>query len=337
MRPSVIAISVLSLLLVAVVVHRKNQRAARAAIVIERLLLVVGTPGSGTSQMAKDLNRIGLRTSHEDSNADQASVSWVHGMRLLDAPPSAQLLCRQKALSKGWHPMKLERGHCVDSCQTGCWNSCWRTTCAAILRRQHGCRGANQYKCLPRFRTTLLQVRHPLSTVASVVHGFCGGDGAANASSIELLNAFRGFFPQHSWDTTPSCLGQVAWFWVRYNAAALAHADNWYRVEDTAPCAVVRLAGVAHRTTCTSESMGGNMSISMSTRTATSSGGGALQPAAALAGASRAHGVTGRKNVHGEVLTYDAMWRHGGGEGHNGGGQLVDAVRGLAERLGYRD
>ena len=286
---------------------------------IERQLLVIGLPGSGTSAMAHDLAELGLRIGHEDARQDDGSVSWLHGMRLLESI-DIKALCRRDALTAGWHPMKLESHQCKDACRLGCWNTCWEKECPGVLRRQVSCYGNQRDRCRPRFRVTLLQVRHPLSATASVVHGFCGGNLTADATHNKLLHLFRAFFPTYHWADVPTCAGQVAAFWLQYNRVALQRADHWYRVEDTTPCAVAKLAGID----------------AVRPHVAAKCRKAPQQPAAVglVMNASRAHGHDARhdarKNVKRVELTYEALAKVAG-QG------VVDELQKLAVRLGYVD
>ena len=107
----------------------------------ERPLLIVGSPGSGTGQMAKSLQELGLNVEHETSRGRDGTVSWFHGMRLLTGRPNVQLLCQRPLPGTDWHPMQLEPHRCPAGCSTGngCWNDCWRRSCPIVLRHQHGC------------------------------------------------------------------------------------------------------------------------------------------------------------------------------------------------------
>jgi len=166
----------------------------------QRGLLVVGAPGSGTGQMAGGLRKLGLDVRHESSQGRDATVSWFHGMRLLKGTPDTSLLCQKPRHGIDWHPQSLEPQHCPGACMNGCWNECWKSQCPVVLRRQHGChrRGGgpgSRHHCQPEFRTTLLQVRHPLATIASSVRGFCDG-GMPNATASLLVQKIRAFIPQ---------------------------------------------------------------------------------------------------------------------------------------------
>ena len=161
----------------------------------QRGLLVVGAPGSGTGQMAGGLRALGLDVQHESNQGRDGTVSWFHGMRLLKGTPDTSLLCQKPRAGIDWHPQSLEPHQCPGACMNGCWNECWRRNCPFVLRRQHGCHRHGDHRCQPEFRTTLLQVRHPLATIASSVRGFCD-DGRPNATASLLVRKIRAFIPQ---------------------------------------------------------------------------------------------------------------------------------------------
>lgn len=125
---------------------------------IVRPLLVVGTMASGTRQMAKELSALGLRISHEASSGDDGTVSWLHGLRLLNDPDGADVdeMC-SRAEAGAFHPMMLEPGQCPMDGRVGGWGSCWKSTCPKVVRRQYGCQLNGG--CPPKFEVALLQVR----------------------------------------------------------------------------------------------------------------------------------------------------------------------------------
>jgi hypothetical protein len=125
---------------------------------IVRPLLVVGTMASGTRQMSKELSALGLRISHEASSGDDGTVSWLHGLRLLNDPDGADAdeMCSRAEVGV-FHPMMLEPGLCPLDGRVGGWGSCWKKTCPKVLRRQYGCQLNGG--CPPKFEVALLQVR----------------------------------------------------------------------------------------------------------------------------------------------------------------------------------
>eukprot|EP00899_Mesostigma_viride_P025868 jgi/Mesvir1/6466/Mv19541-RA.1 len=143
----------------------------------ERQVLIVGTMGSGTNQMSAELGKLGLEVGHETSHSLETysrdgTISWLHGMRFFTHPsgPNVTLLCAES--HKGaFHPSLFGPS------QLGCssylsWSKCWSFECVRLLLAEHGCdprTGAARARCASPFRAALLQVRHPLRTVASLV------------------------------------------------------------------------------------------------------------------------------------------------------------------------
>ena len=274
-----------------------------------RTLLIVAAPGSGTGQMSEALAGIGLQLEHESSHGRDGTVSWFHGMRLLDGKPDTATLCTKPEFGTDWHPMSLEPQHCLDACRTGCWNECWRRTCPVVLERQHGCHRRGQFvhkgsgPCVPTFKTTLLQVRHPLATIASGVRGFCAG-GQPNATTTKLLDRIRAVVPTIAPNPRATCAEVLAAFWVSYNAQAVEAADGWFQVEVHPPCEVAAAAGF--HVACASNDTRGSAAV----------------PA-------RQHGHQNRHNKDGFAITYSDLAQH------YGGGALAAQVKALAKRFGY--
>ena len=81
-----------------------------------RQVLIVGTQSSGTTQMSRDLNAIGLEVAHESSEASwsfarDGTISWFHGIRFLRRPQREEVasysinwLCSRARRNIGFHP-----------------------------------------------------------------------------------------------------------------------------------------------------------------------------------------------------------------------------------------
>ncbi|KAG8460576.1 hypothetical protein KFE25_011351 [Diacronema lutheri] len=291
-----------------------------------RPLLIVGTMASGTQQMAKELAALGLNIGHESSSADGGTISWLHGLRLLDDPLGADVrhLCARPEAG-AWHPMMLEPGHCPADGQVGGWGRCWKESCPLVVRRQYGCdlRAEDERRCVPQFGATLLQVRHPLRTIASCVRGFCRGDAASDAAGARLLGTARALLPSAPWAEVRSCGGQFALLWARYHAAVRSRVRAWYRVEDTRPCAVLRLAGLLDVSSAARESP----ALRAACAGALDRADGAADGAPGASGA-RAHGYHGRHNLDGFSLSYDDIEMLAGA-------QVRRQVEALAAEFGY--
>lgn len=167
---------------------------------------------------------------HESSGAEGGNVSWLHGLHLLDDPagPDVGWLCARPD-GGSWYLMMLEPGTCPTDDRLGGWGPCWRQACAGVVRRQYGCHLCAGRPCLPAYGKVLLQVRHPLRTIASCARGFCaGGDTRSDASGARLLGTVRALLPSLPWAEVASCGGQFALLWVAYHAERLrGGADAW--------------------------------------------------------------------------------------------------------------
>jgi hypothetical protein len=305
-----------------------------ARLWIRRPLLIVGSMASGTQQMSKELNKLGLRIGHESSSAHGGSVSWIHGLRLLSDPagPDIEAFC-SKPEAKSWHPMMLEPGHCQADGQVGGWGRCWKETCPTVLSRQYGCNIREDGRCVPKYNKVLLQVRHPLKTVASCIRGFCDG-GDANASTGRLLRPARGMLPSEPWDEQTTCGGKFALFWVAYYKALREQVDRWYRVEDTSPCKVLALAGLLddteagenaqYRKACAAE-LDQLLAEGEVAGDAPNDDDSTLSTAQA---AAHGHGYYGRHNTDGFALTYEDVERMAGVA-------VRIQLEGLAHAFGY--
>lgn len=306
----------------------------------ERQLLVVGFMGSGTRQTVRELGRLGLELAHEGSGGVHGSVSWLHALRYLEDPagPNASTLCARPSAAMAWHPGLLEPGHCPGSGRTGGWDACWDAKCGGVLERQYGCElhaHAHRARCLPRYRRTLLQVRHPLRTLASCARAFCAaGDARAPAATAPLLRTARALLPSlGAWAqpppraAAPPCAGAFAALWVELHAAMLRALPEagWYRVEDTPPCALARRAGFLDA--------GGPFARSEPAAHASAAAAcAAAPPAAPPARAARAqpHGEVNRHNVDGLALTYADVEALAGRE-------VRERMEALARAFGYDD
>lgn len=238
---------------------------------------------------------------------------------------------------------------------------CWRQTCPAVIRRQHGChrRASGQRECGPEFRMTLLQVRHPLSTIASSIRGFCPhGQPNATLEPHSLVAKIAAFIPAldavigserggpqtgdggSGASSASSCAAVFSWFWYHYYRQALGAADAWYRVEDTTPCEVAALAGMLDTrrppTECASiPRVAPNSTLR---RAGLVDGGVVAHGAQAARMGSRVarhanlprHGRHNRHNRDGFTISWRELAEH------HGGRQLVAHIRHLARRFGYR-
>ncbi|CAM9137186.1 unnamed protein product [Ectocarpus sp. 6 AP-2014] len=301
----------------------------------EKQVLIVGSLGSGTSDISAALTRLGLEVGHETSDSKNercrdGTISWAHGIRFLSGIPNLSLLCaapRRQAFSSTMFQPSSECSYLFRS-----WDQCWEDECREVTKREYGCalrqrtkdaeakaenelearergkqstgtlgrsssRGKRRRKerdqwdmeamiesgdwpdgesawqeggeeaqeCGTTFRRHLLQVRHPLQTIAWLVYKSAGknkegvgtdcGAGRQHlitASSLLTNKLIRtqlgaggnGAFSDFDWArVASSCVQTWAWYWVVYNRAMLQGVDKWYRVEDTPASQIAAMAG----------------------------------------------------------------------------------------------
>ena len=227
------------------------------SITDERQMLVVGTMSSGTVQVASDLReQLHLEVGHEVSDADwnfvrDGTVSWFHGIRFMeplelkDLALRWSMLCVNYTENMGFHPNMYKSSACSGRKK---WGKCWSRACLDILRNEWGC--ATTQDCETPFRTSLLQVRHPMKTLESLVTKFCKGglNGTIHPSFVTYASAL---FPDHDYEQD-SCIEATAHYLLEYNQVLMKAYSNglineMYRVEETSPCEVARMAGLSER------------------------------------------------------------------------------------------
>ena len=300
-----------------------------------RQLLIVGTQSSGTTSTTHALRfALGLEVAHENSDASfspcrDGTVSWVHGLRLLHgaAPPAESVrgLCSRAFTRVGFYrdtfrwpaecpefPWRLGRWFA--------WDACLEAACERIVRANWGCArrelradGAPPRGSFPTpFARTLLQVRHPLVTIASLSAKVCD-DPLARPIEPEFATVVRALLPAGPWDgeAARTCLGFIGWYWLLYNEAMVGALDfeaaertadraaptgvggsadgdggeyalsGWYRVEDTDACQIARLGGFVGERDGADGSPGARACVHPSSRAraeAACAGGGAPAP-----------------------------------------------------------
>mmetsp|Transcript_13084 Transcript_13084/g.23316 ORF Transcript_13084/g.23316 Transcript_13084/m.23316 type:complete len:382 (-) Transcript_13084:52-1197(-) len=221
----------------------------------ERPLLIVGTMASGTKQMVVELGRLGIEMGHENSDttshfARDGTVSWTHGLRFLPtaerSDDATRRMCRHPRFNC-FHPtMFRPSANC--SYRFTLWSDCWRRECAALWDAEFGCHhpspddplSRNQTTCTSPFTKALLQVRHPLRVISSLL----AKSGETCSNAVHQIAVIRTMFPAFDWDTVASCTEFWGHYWLLYNRAMLPHVDGWYRVEHTPPCEVARQGGL---------------------------------------------------------------------------------------------
>ncbi len=234
-----------------------------------RQLLIVGTIGSGTTQVVADLtNNLGLEIGHENAEASwsfvrDGTVSWFHGIRYIPRPggtddinnvktntsnerisftSQVKDLCRELQPKMGFHPFMFRDGKCS---LRQSWGDCWRDECEDIVKREWGCglRSSNNQRhrdntllhqrrddCETPFNKVVHQVRHPLRTIESLVAKFCIGGVEGNVQSSFLIFA-NALFPQHNFSEM-SCIEAAGYYVDEYNSA-IVKARVLKMVDDT--------------------------------------------------------------------------------------------------------
>ena len=226
----------------------------------QRQLLIVGTQSSGTANTVDRLVRLGLEVSHEQASgmvtsAHDGTASWLHGVRYLNgtAPPAfARWLCERKHFRTGflgpstfqppahscvsWAGALLARllvtlpgsdglGGLEWAEQQLADRACWAHECEAVVRATWGCAARDQGCTMP-FARTLLQARHPLRTLESLVVKLC--PSLRHAPKGDFVQMTRLMFPAHHWGHHQSCVGTLASYLVLYLEAMLQAIDRGY-------------------------------------------------------------------------------------------------------------
>ena len=253
--------------------HLEAVGLGRAALPLgaERQLLIVGTMGSGTTQMSHDLSSLGLEFAHESSDSREArcrdgTVSWAHGLQYLALEPTdvrpdtVGRLCSKPRFAV-WSSSFYDgsRGHdggraCLRA-PGHYWDECWEDECRRVASQELGCalNRSSKQRCTSPFAHTLLQVRHPLKTIGTLVAAFCNGSDTADAARESTqLDTIDALLPPPSASVAPlveasgggQCSLRFGWYWVQYIKMVMPHVEQWYRIEDTPACKVLMLGGV---------------------------------------------------------------------------------------------
>jgi hypothetical protein len=197
-----------------------------------RALLVVGAPSSGTSQMAKEMTLLGLQIGHEVSDpigsvCRDGTVSYVHGaLRYARFDSEAERVATVSRLCSRPRPNSFNAvmidggrfGNGIKCAVRGDppWDECWAGECVRVASRELGCAfsgvsaagsvteaGASSAprlrNCTTPFDRVLVQVRHPIRWIESMVAAFCrGSDDAAAADGAVMLDTLATLFGEVS-------------------------------------------------------------------------------------------------------------------------------------------
>lgn len=158
-------------------------------------------------------------------------------------------------------------------------DKCWVRECIRNIFNEYGCAIRND--CTIKFRRVVHQVSNPLRTIESLMVKFCHVDNEGHQDKSDdrinendydtrkerilqvnkphpsLMIYIKALFPHstiseqtHKWDDY-TCLQSIGHYVVLYNQILLDAnkqqnrnlISDWYRIEDTSPCELMRLSG----------------------------------------------------------------------------------------------
>lgn len=168
---------------------------------------VFAMQGSGTTEMVSKLQNLGIEIAHEALNTHRTycrdgTLGWLLGIQGISAPDSAdlELLCGSKHPRKGvYHSVLFENSDCSEDIE---WGECWQQACRTVTSKNYGCLNRKE-GCETPFRKRLLQVRHPLTNIASNVVKWCKGK---SKPSLDVLHMLQSFFPEIQWENMQNCV-----------------------------------------------------------------------------------------------------------------------------------
>jgi hypothetical protein len=217
----------------------------------ERQVLILGSMGSGTQEVATSLVQImGLEVGHELTNAEEnfcrdGTVSNLLAWRYYVANDPARLgpvirvLCIDHGKGSGhaFHPSKYLNSSCPSSYRG--WTQCHTNDCLTFVKTELSC--GLQDSCMPNFRHVLHQVKHPLVALRDLKSKVCPGKAETVHPSFRQM---AGVF----FDDSLTCLEGLARYIIELNRALLqardqGHIDAMFHYEDATLCGVVKLAG----------------------------------------------------------------------------------------------
>lgn len=221
----------------------------------ERQVLIVGTMGAGTTQVAHELSQLlQLEVDHEVSDASwhfcrDGTVSWFHGIRFLEHMIQPLNMCTEPLVKgMGYHPKFFSSNTTCNVYKDKDWSPCWQRECIKRVISEWNC--ARKDRCETPFRKTLFQMRNPMKTIESLFIKFCEGSTMENGNIHDsFLNLTNSLFPHVAPELSgASCIEAVATYVVEYDRMILkAHAegliDAKYPLEKSSPCEVAELAG----------------------------------------------------------------------------------------------
>ena len=125
-------------------------------------------------------------------------------------------------------------------------NKCWAKECVRVFTANYGC--LERGDCPTPFRRYMVQVRHPLKTIASLVVKYCERATAGTLPHEDVLVMLASFYPEVAWSKFKGgCKEVFAHYWLQFYSALHPSrnkfVDSYYRIEDTDPCTVLKMAG----------------------------------------------------------------------------------------------
>ena len=216
-----------------------------------RQVLIIGTMGSGTTQVGDELSgKLGLEIAHESSDAStqfarDGTISWFHGIRLFEHDMEIDRLCFDYKPYMGFHPAMYGPLNCTKG---KTFKLCQAMTCRERVKAELGCQARKD--CATPFHKTLRLVRHPLRTIESLTMKFCAGDDLNNVTTApEFQHYLKSMFPaptvvNFDWEAQ-SCVETMALYVLEYSKAVEGKADAVFQIESSSACDVAELAGFA--------------------------------------------------------------------------------------------
>eukprot|EP00980_Cylindrotheca_fusiformis_P002457 scaffold584_cov132-Cylindrotheca_fusiformis.AAC.10 len=247
----------------------------RAAVSLNnpRQVLILGSMSSGTSSIADELRTNFLEVGHEDSDATwkfvrDGTVSWFHGIRYFPSVDRRAKLERVAQIcAVSWHitsgkvssnygfgPTLFGNPNYECSFWHPNFQKCYLKSCHEALLREYGC-ALEPEGCQTPFAATLLQTREPWKIISSLAAKYCFKDGKIDDSvypdTLQLLLVSLGL-ASPSINSLAPCATQMMEYVVNYYNKILDNSNDnilVYSIEETTPCEVAELAGLANAET----------------------------------------------------------------------------------------
>lgn len=221
----------------------------------ERQMLIVGSLGSGTQQVASGLSMIlQLEVAHEAVDAESyftrdGSISNFLGIRFLPRPEGEDFIKSLEAVAKAtcirtkdspesFHPKFYKALDCSSRFQK--WGACETKECLLFIEQEWGC-GLVEGGCATPFTYIFHQVQYPIRAIRELMAKACPGQSkTVHPGFYQLASPFVS-------TESDSCLATIGWYIVNYNNAMLDAQDkglvDWtFRYEDISLCEIAQEA-----------------------------------------------------------------------------------------------